>query len=103
MNLSFEDPRTVGPRIRMMMPHLTPLEARVVDMILGRRDFDGAMPLKTIADDAGVSEAMIIKIVKKLGFSGFGTFARRSTTTTGCQRLNCTRNFRPKIQGGRSH
>ena len=35
MNITFSDPRTVGPRIRMMMPHLTPLEARVVDMILG--------------------------------------------------------------------
>jgi len=55
MNISFSDPRTVGPRIRMMMPHLTPLEARVVDMILGRRDFDATIPLKTVADDAGGS------------------------------------------------
>ena len=37
MTMTFSDPRTVGPRIRMMMPHLTPLEARVVDMILGCR------------------------------------------------------------------
>ena len=74
MNISLNDPRTVGPRIRMMMPHLTPLEARVVDMILGRRDFDAATPLRSIADDAGVSEAMVIKIVKKLGFTGFRDF-----------------------------
>ena len=74
MNISLIDPRTVGPRIRMMMPHLTPLEARVVDMILGRRDFDRATPLKSIAEDAGVSEVMIIKIVKKLGFAGFRDF-----------------------------
>ncbi len=40
MNIVFNDPRTVGPRIRMMMPHLTPLEARVVETMLGRRDFD---------------------------------------------------------------
>ena len=58
----------------MMMPHLTPLEARVVDMILGRRDFDETTSLKTIADDAGVSEAMIVKIAKKLGFAGFKDF-----------------------------
>ena len=32
------------------------------------------MPLKSIAEDAGVSEAMIVKIVKKLGFSGFRDF-----------------------------
>ena len=74
MNVVFHDPRTVGPRIRMMMPHLTPLEARVVDMMLGRRDFDANIPLKAIAEDAGVSEAMIVKIVKKLGFSGFRDF-----------------------------
>ncbi|MFO1075696.1 MAG: MurR/RpiR family transcriptional regulator [Geminicoccaceae bacterium] len=74
MSISLTDPRTVGPRIRMMMPHLTPLEGRVVDTILGRRDLDEATPLKTVADDAGVSEAMIIKIAKKLGFAGFKDF-----------------------------
>lgn len=74
MNISFSDPRTVGPRIRMMIPHLTPLEGRVVDMILGRRDFDEATSLKAVADDAGVSEAMVVKITKKLGFAGFKDF-----------------------------
>ena len=74
MNMSLTDPRTVGPRIRMMMPHLTPLEGRVVDMMLGRRDFDETTSLKTVAEDAGVSEAMIVKITKKLGFAGFRDF-----------------------------
>ena len=74
MNIALADPRTVGPRIRMMMPHLTPLEARVVDTILGRRDFDGTTSLKAVADDAGVSEAMVVKITKKLGFAGFRDF-----------------------------
>ena len=74
MTMTFSDPRTVGPRIRMMMPHLTPLEARVVDMCLGSRQFDETTWLKTVADDAKVSEAMIVKIAKKLGFSGFKEF-----------------------------
>lgn len=74
MNMYQADPRTVGPRIRMMMPHLTPLEGRVVDTILGRRDFDATTPLKAVAEDAGVSEAMIIKIAKKLGFAGYRDF-----------------------------
>lgn len=74
MNMSLTDPRTVGPRIRMMMPLLTPLEARVVDMILGRRDFDETTALKSVAEDSAVSEAMIVKIAKKLGFSGFKDF-----------------------------
>jgi len=74
MNISFSDPRTVGPRIRMMLPRLTPLERRVVDMILGRRDFGHTTSLKAIADEGGVSEAMVVKIAKKLGFSGFKDF-----------------------------
>ncbi len=74
MNMSFSDPRTIGPRIRMMMPQLTPLEGRVVEMILGRRDFDETTALKSVAEDAGVSEAMLVKIAKKLGFSGFKDF-----------------------------
>ena len=49
MTLSNLDLKAVGPRIRMMMPHLTPLEARVVDMMLGRRDFDETTSLKTVA------------------------------------------------------
>ncbi len=74
MSLLLGDPRTIGPRIRMMMPYLTPLECRAVDMILGRCDFDHNTSLKTVGDDAGVSEAMIVKIAKKLGFDGFKDF-----------------------------
>ena len=74
MNMNLSDPRTIGPRIRMMMPHLTPLEARVVDTMLGRRDFDETTSLKEVAEDAGVSEAMVVKIAKKLGFAGFRDF-----------------------------
>ncbi|RJG46142.1 MurR/RpiR family transcriptional regulator [Mesorhizobium sp. DCY119] len=74
MSLSATDPRTIGPRIRMMMPHLTPLEGRVVDSILARRDFGTNTPLKSVAEDAGVSDAMIVKIAKKLGFDGFKDF-----------------------------
>ena len=68
------DPKSVGPRIRMMMPNLTPLEARVVDTVFGRRDFSDATALKDVAEDAGVSEAMVVKIAKKLGFSGYRDF-----------------------------
>ncbi len=74
MNMNLGDPRTFGPRIRMMMPHLTPMEARVVETTLGRRDFDGSTSLRQIAEDGGVSEAMVVKIAKKLGFSGFRDF-----------------------------
>ena len=74
MNLNMADPRTVGPRIRMMMPHLTPMEARVVETMLAKRDFSEHTALKEVAASAAVSEAMVVKIAKKLGFSGYKDF-----------------------------
>jgi len=74
MSLAGIDLKAVGPRIRMMMPHLTPLEAQVVETVFARRDFDETTALKQIAEEAGVSEAMVVKIAKKLGFSGYRDF-----------------------------
>ena len=68
------DPRSIGPKIRMMTPSLTPLEARVVESVFGRKDFSDGTSLKQVADTAGVSEAMVVKIAKKLGFSGYRDF-----------------------------
>ncbi|MDX3927477.1 MAG: MurR/RpiR family transcriptional regulator [Shinella sp.] len=73
MNLE-SDLKAVGPRIRMMMPHLTPLEARVVETVFALRTFDDDTSLKEIASEAGVSEAMVVKIAKKLGFAGYREF-----------------------------
>lgn len=73
MNLEI-DLKAVGPRIRMMMPLLTPLEARVVETVFALRTFDDETSLKEIATDAGVSEAMVVKITKKLGFAGYREF-----------------------------
>ena len=41
--------------------------------------------MKEVADDAGVSEAMVIKIAKKLGFPAIATSGRTSSTMSGCQ------------------
>lgn len=64
------DPRAVGPRIRMMLPDLSAFEARIVDYLM-RTEFDDTLPLKLVADQSGVSEAMVVKTAKKLGFDGF--------------------------------
>ena len=64
------DPRTVGPRIRMMLPELTASETRITEILL-RKDCDAAAPLKTIAGEAETSEAMVVKTAKRLGFSGY--------------------------------
>ena len=76
MNLNTHDPRTVGPRIRMMMPHLTPMEARVVESVLGKRDFNEGTSLKEVAASAAVSDALVVKIAKKLGFTGYKDFRK---------------------------
>lgn len=65
------DPRTVGPHIRMLLPRLSPLEARVALALLERPHFDETTPLREIAAEAGVSDAMVVKLTKKLGYPGF--------------------------------
>lgn len=68
------DPRSIGAQIRMRLPFLTPLEARVVEGMTGRTDLDRSTALRQVAVDAGVSDAMVVKIAKKLGFAGFRDF-----------------------------
>ena len=69
MNIQF-DPRTVGPRIRMMLREMTPSEARITEILL-RSAADDAMPLKRVAEEAETSEAMVVKTAKRLGFAGY--------------------------------
>lgn len=64
------DPRTVGPRIRMLMPDMTPSEMRVAEVILRHADME-ALPIKQVADEAETSAALVVKTAKKLGFAGF--------------------------------
>jgi RpiR family transcriptional regulator, repressor of rpiB and als operon len=64
------DPRTVGPRIRMLLPDLTLTEARITEILL-RNDTGADTPLKAVAKEAEVSEAMVVKTAKRLGFSGY--------------------------------
>jgi DNA-binding MurR/RpiR family transcriptional regulator len=54
----------------MMLPGLSPFEGRIAEFLM-RVDFDDTVPLKEVADAAGVSEAMVVKTAKKLGFDGF--------------------------------
>jgi RpiR family transcriptional regulator, repressor of rpiB and als operon len=70
------DPRAVGAQIRMRLPSLTPLEGKVAADILARKDINEDMPLREIAEGSGVSEAMVVKVAKKLGFAGFREFRR---------------------------
>jgi DNA-binding MurR/RpiR family transcriptional regulator len=71
MNFDARDPRAVGPMIRMILPTLTPLEAKVTRTLLDWKSLDLGTTLKEVAEATGVSDAMIVKICKKLGFAGF--------------------------------
>lgn len=68
------DPRAIGAQIRMRLPQLTPLERKVVESITSREDLSESTSLKEIAVENNVSEAMIVKLTKKLNFSGFREF-----------------------------
>lgn len=69
-----QDPRAIGAQIRMRLPQLTPLERRVAEAIIARTDITEQSSLKEIARENNVSEAMIVKITKKLNFTGFRHF-----------------------------
>src|SRR6202048_245268 len=58
-------------RIRSLLPTLTALEAGVVTALLKKRTIDERTLLKWVADEMCVAEATVVKIAKKLGFSGF--------------------------------
>ena len=66
----------VGARIRMMRPTLTPLETRIIDTVINH-PFDKDTSLRQVSQMAEVSEAMVVKTAKKLGFEGFRDFRRR--------------------------
>ena len=68
------DPKAVAAQIRMKLPNLTPLEAKVAGDILARKDIDAATSLREVADKSAVSDAMVVKVAKKLGFAGFREF-----------------------------
>ena len=68
------DARTVGAQIRMKLPSLTPLEGKVAADILARKDITDTITLREVSEGSGVSDAMVVKVAKKLGFGGFRDF-----------------------------
>ena len=57
--------------LRQRFSTLTALEARVISVILNQCTIDDKTLLKMVADETHVSNAMLVKIAKKLGFDGF--------------------------------
>jgi len=63
--------KSVDTYISERLAFLTALEVRVISAMVGRRSIDAQTQLKVVAAEANVSEAMVTKIAKKLGFDGF--------------------------------
>jgi DNA-binding MurR/RpiR family transcriptional regulator len=63
--------KPVGFRIRERLGDLTALEARVISALVSQHLIDDRTLLKVVASEAKVSQAMVVKIAKKLGFDGF--------------------------------
>ena len=58
-------------QIRMSLPSLTDTEARLAQVLTEYRNLEAGTPIKEIATEAGVSEALVVKVAKKMGFNGF--------------------------------
>lgn len=65
------DPRTIAAQVRMRLPTLTPLEGKVAHHILAHKDASISLSLRNVATASGVSDAMVVKVAKKLGFAGY--------------------------------
>jgi RpiR family transcriptional regulator, repressor of rpiB and als operon len=63
--------KSVDLCLRQRFSTLTALEARVISVILSECIIDDKTLLKVVADESHVSNAMVVKIAKKLGFDGF--------------------------------
>jgi DNA-binding MurR/RpiR family transcriptional regulator len=71
------DPRgSVAERLRRTSPSFAPAERRVARALLAEYPLTGLEPLAVVADRAGTSAPTVLRVVGKLGFSGYPDFQR---------------------------
>jgi hypothetical protein len=92
VNLEKVNGHSIGRRIRERLRDLTTLEARVFSAIVSHHSIDDQTLLKVVASEASVSQALVVKIAKKLGFDGFrslrgGAFRSQPTSDDGNTRV----------------
>ncbi|CAK9886197.1 MAG: HTH-type transcriptional regulator RpiR [Candidatus Erwinia impunctatus] len=61
----------LAPWLRMKQEGMTQNESRIVDWLLTPGNLQEIHAIKEVAEALAVSEAMIVKVAKRLGFSGF--------------------------------
>ncbi len=67
----FVDPNQIIPNIKMRLPSLTRTEQSIAESFLQPLFLQKSTSIKEVAERLGVSTALIVKVSKKLGFSGF--------------------------------
>ena len=67
------DPVSVGPSLRMLLPVLTPAEQTVVEWLLRKENFIESPTISEAAKILGVSQPLLVKVARRLGYSGFKT------------------------------
>lgn len=70
-NMTSEGTLSVIPKLRMMRPDLSEREQKIVNYLLENSETADAWRISDLAAQFDVSEAMIVKLAKRLGFSGF--------------------------------
>ena len=69
--MDHESRLSVVPRLRMMRPNLTLRERKILTYLLDNATSAAELKITKVADDFDVSESMIVKLAKRVGFSGF--------------------------------
>jgi DNA-binding MurR/RpiR family transcriptional regulator len=65
------DSLAIGAKVRMALPSLSTTERLIAEWFLCKGNLDVTTSIKYVAEHLDVSEALIVKLSKKLGFAGF--------------------------------
>lgn len=69
-----EPTETIDQRLRAAFDHLTRAERQLTDSLLENYPVSGLGSVTQVAQNAGVSTPTVVRMVQKLGFSGFPAF-----------------------------
>ncbi|HIE9814657.1 TPA: SIS domain-containing protein [Klebsiella pneumoniae] len=61
----------IGARIRMMLPRLSATEKNIAEWLIAKGNMSERTSLHEVATSLNVSEPLIVKVAKKLGYKGF--------------------------------
>lgn len=65
------DALATGAKIRMALPGLSNTERQIAEWLLAKGNVESKTSIKSVAEQLEVSEPLVVKLSKKLGFAGF--------------------------------